>query len=191
MRSTCGVSDTQLPLPLLYLLPGAHATWLMGFTGGILSAILTPLSFWLSHWAGTRTPLFDSSGDWMWLGGLACYGLLLTYTSARPAPAGQSGLGEPSLQDALMRLLEETESSHRELRASYRELAYHYQRLQDSLTAARDAMEMLMVLHQAGTPSRSTRRFWIGCASGSMQRAPRFGWWTRRGFSCRWCRHRV
>jgi diguanylate cyclase (GGDEF)-like protein len=149
-----GVSDTQLPLPLLYLLPGAHATWLMGFTGGILSAILTPLSFWLSHWAGTRTPLFDSSGDWMWLGGLACYGLLLTYTSARPAPAGQSGLGEPSLQDALMRLLEETESSHRELRASYRELAYHYQRLQDSLTAARDAMEMLMVLHQAGTPQQ-------------------------------------
>jgi transcriptional regulator with GAF, ATPase, and Fis domain len=53
-----------------------------------------------------------------------------------------------------MRLLEETESSHRELRASYRELAYHYQRLQDSLTAARDAMEMLMVLHQAGTPQQ-------------------------------------
>jgi len=149
-----GVSDLRLPLPLLYLLPGAHATWLLGFTGGIWSAILTPLSFWLSHWVDTRAPLFDSLGDWMWFGGLASYGLLLAYIASRPTQPTPSGWEEPSLQERIMRLLEETESSHRELRASYRELAYHYQRLQDSLTAARDAMEILMVLHQAGTPQQ-------------------------------------
>jgi diguanylate cyclase (GGDEF)-like protein len=146
-----GMSGSRLPLPLLYLLPGAHATWLLGLTGGILSAILTPISFWLSHWAATRMPLFDSSGDWLWLGGLTGYGLLLAYIASRPTQPTPSGLDESSLQERMMRLLEETESSHRELRASYRELAYHYQRLQDSLTAARDAMEILMVLHQAGT----------------------------------------
>jgi diguanylate cyclase (GGDEF)-like protein len=149
-----GVGDSRLPLPLLYLLPGAHATWLLGFTGGILSAILTPISFWLSHWAGTRMLLFDSVGDWVWLGGLTGYGLLLTYIASRPAPPTPSALSEPALQERMMRLLEETESAHRELRASYRELTHHYQRLQDSLTAARDAMEILMVLHQAGTPQQ-------------------------------------
>lgn len=143
------------PLPLLYLLPGAHATWQLGGAGGALSAILTPLAFWLSHWATTRSPLFDSPGDWGWLGGLAVSGLLLAWIATRPTMESDATSEiEASLQEQVARVLEETEAAHRELRASYRELVHHYQRLQDALTTAQDALEIVSVTQQAGAPQQ-------------------------------------
>ncbi|GBC91755.1 Response regulator PleD [bacterium HR15] len=146
----------QLPLPLLYLLPSAHVAWQLGSAGGTLSAILTPLAFWLMHWATTRSPLFDSPADWGWLGGLVASGFLLTWVAARPAtePGTAGNEMDTALQEKVVRVLEETEAAHRELRVSYRELAHHYQRLQDALTNAQDALELLTATRQASTPQQ-------------------------------------
>ncbi|MCS7065222.1 MAG: GAF domain-containing protein, partial [Fimbriimonadales bacterium] len=148
-----GVGDALLPLPLLYLLPGARGVWQLGSVGGVASAALMPLAFWLTHWATTRSPLPDSADEWGWLGGLAAAGFLLAWVATRPTaePPATSDEMDTSLQEKVVRVLEESEAAHRELRASYRELAHHYQRLQNALTTAQDALEILSVTRQAGT----------------------------------------
>ncbi len=153
LLSEAGHGD--LPLPLLYLLPCAYTAWQLGNMGGVLSAVLTPVAFWLTHWATTRSPLPDSPADWGWLGGLAGCGLLMAGLVARPTMAERfSEDALASMQERMMQILEETEATHRELRASYRELAHHYQRLQDSLTTAQDALEVLSAIHQVGSPQQ-------------------------------------
>jgi len=145
----------QLPLPFLYLLPGAQAAWQLGSMGGALSAILSPLAFWLTHWAMTRSPLFDSPADWGWLGGLVAGGFLLAWVAGRaPTAPPVPDQIDPSLQEKVVQVLEEMEAAHRELRASYRELAHHYQRLQNALTTAQDALELLTVARQTSTPQQ-------------------------------------
>jgi diguanylate cyclase (GGDEF)-like protein len=145
--------NAELPLPLLYLLPMAHGVWQLGGVGGLLGAVLTPIAFYLTHWWTTRTLLFDSAGDWFWVGGLAMGGLLLAWVAARP-DAERMPSEDAALQERVVQVLEETEAAHRELRASYRELAHHYQRLQGAFLAAQDALEILPGLRQVGTPQQ-------------------------------------
>ncbi|MEN3000892.1 MAG: diguanylate cyclase [Armatimonadota bacterium] len=146
----------QLPLPLLYLLPGAHVAWRLGSLGGVLAALLTPVAFWLTRWVLTHSPLPNTPSDWGWLGGLAASGFLLAWVATHAA----SGAGtvaeevDAALQEQVMRVLEESEAAHRELRASYRELAYHYQQLQQALVTAQDALELFTIAPQVGSPEQ-------------------------------------
>ena len=127
-------------LPLVYALhrSGAAGAWLGGVVGGVAVC--------LTDWARTGAPPTDAT-TLSWAGGLVGLGGILGWLWQRRVQAAQDAL----LEEAA-RAVEQSEAAERRIRESYRELAHHYHRLEEHLTALQDATELLHALQQAREP---------------------------------------
>ena len=127
-------------LPLVYALhrSGAVGAWLGGALGGT--------AVYLTDWLRTGAPPTDAT-TLSWAGGLAGLGGILGWLWQRRVQSEQL-----ALLDEAARAVEQSEAAERRVRESYRELAHHYHRLEEHLTALQDAAELLHALQQAHEP---------------------------------------
>jgi diguanylate cyclase (GGDEF)-like protein len=127
-------------LPLVYALhrSGAVGAWLGGALGGT--------AVYLTDWLRTGAPPTDAT-TLSWAGGLAGLGGVLGWLWQRRVQSEQL-----ALLDEAARAVEQSEAAERRIRESYRELAHHYHRLEEHLTALQDAAELLHALQQAREP---------------------------------------
>ena len=126
-----------LVVPLVYALhrSGTLGAWLGGLVGA--AAVL------LVGWLREGVSVLDAT-TLSWAGGLLGLGGVLGWVWQRRVQVAQDAL----LEEAT-RAVEQSESAERRVRESYRELAYHYRRLEEHLTALQDAAELLHALQQA------------------------------------------
>jgi diguanylate cyclase (GGDEF)-like protein len=127
-------------LPLVYALyrSGAAGAWL----GGALGGAAVYLTDWLR--IGAFLPM---DATLSWAVGMVGLGGALGWLWRRRIQSEQL-----ALLDEAARALEQSEAAERRVRESYRELAYHYRRLEEHLTALQDAAELLHALQQAHEP---------------------------------------
>lgn len=124
-------------LPLVYALyrAGAAGAWLGGGLGGA--------AVYLTDWLRIGVPPTDAM-PMSWAVGMVGLGGALGWLWQRRVQSGQD-----ALLDEAARALEQSETAERRIRESYRELAYHYRRLEEHLTTLQDAAELLHALQQA------------------------------------------
>ena len=132
-------------LPLVYALhrSGAAGAWLGGTLGGV--------AVYLTNWLRTGTLPTDTT-TLSWAGGLVGLGGVLGWLWQQRVQTAQEAL----LEEAA-RAVEQSEAAERRIRESYRELVYHYHRLEEHLTALQDAAELLHALQQAREPESLLR----------------------------------
>ena len=124
-------------LPLVYALhrSGAVGAWLGGALGGT--------AVYLTDWLRTGAPPTDAT-TLSWAVGMVGLGGALGWLWQRRVQSEQL-----ALLDEAARAVEQSEAAERRIRESYRELAYHYRRLEEHLTTLQDAAELLHALQQA------------------------------------------
>jgi diguanylate cyclase (GGDEF)-like protein len=124
-------------LPLVYALhrSGAAGAWLGGALGGT--------AVYLTDWLRTGAPPTDAT-TLSWAVGMVGLGGVLGWLWQRRVQSEQL-----ALLDEAARVVEQSEAAERRIRESYRELAYHYRRLEEHLTTLQDAAELLHALQQA------------------------------------------
>jgi diguanylate cyclase (GGDEF)-like protein len=123
--------------PLVYALhrSGAVGAWLGGALGGA--------TVYLTDWLRAGAPPIEAM-TLSWTGGVVGLGGVLGWLWQRRMQSEQNAL----LEEAA-RAVEQSETAERRIRESYRELVYHYRRLEEHLTALQDAAELLHALQQA------------------------------------------
>jgi diguanylate cyclase (GGDEF)-like protein len=123
--------------PLVYALhrSGAVGAWLGGALGGA--------TVYLTDWLRAGAPPIEAM-TLSWSVGVVGLGGALGWLWQRRMQSEQNAL----LEEAA-RAVEQSEAAERRMRESYRELAYHYHRLEEHLTALQDAAELLHALQQA------------------------------------------
>jgi diguanylate cyclase (GGDEF)-like protein len=126
--------------PLVYALhrSGAVGAWLGGALGGA--------TVYLTDWLRAGVPPIEAM-TLSWSVGVVGLGGALGWLWQRRMQSEQNAL----LEEAA-RAVEQSETAERRIRESYRELAYHYHRLEEHLTALQDAAELLHALQQAREP---------------------------------------
>ena len=124
-------------LPLVYALhrSGAAGAWLGGGLGGA--------AVYLTDWLRIGVPPTDAM-PMSWAVGMVGLGGALGWLWQRRVQSEQL-----ALLDEAARAVEQSEAAERRIRESYRELAYHYRRLEEHLTTLQDAAELLHALQQA------------------------------------------
>jgi diguanylate cyclase (GGDEF)-like protein len=124
-------------LPLLYALyrAGAAGAWLGGGLGGV--------AVYLTDWLRIGALPTDAT-TLSWAVGMVGLGGALGWLWQRRVQSEQL-----ALLDEAARVVEQSEAAERRIRESYRELAYHYRRLEEHLTTLQDAAELLHALQQA------------------------------------------
>ena len=127
-------------LPLVYALyrSGAAGAWLGGGLGGT--------AVYLTDWLRIGALPTDAT-TLSWAVGMVGLGGALGWLWQRRVQSEQL-----ALLDEAARAVEQSEAAERRIRESYRELAYHYHRLEEHLTALQDAAELLHALQQAREP---------------------------------------
>lgn len=127
-------------LPLVYALyrAGAAGAWLGGGLGGV--------AVYLTDWLRIGALPTDAT-TLSWAVGMVGLGGVLGWLWQRRVQSEQL-----ALLDEAARAVEQSEAAERRVRESYRELAHHYHRLQEHLTALQDAAELLHALQQAHEP---------------------------------------
>jgi diguanylate cyclase (GGDEF)-like protein len=127
-------------LPLVYALyrSGAAGAWLGGGLGGV--------AVYLTDWLRIGALPTDAT-TLSWAVGMVGLGGVLGWLWQRRVQSEQL-----ALLDEAARAVEQSEAAERRVRESYRELAHHYHRLQEHLTALQDAAELLHALQQAHEP---------------------------------------
>jgi diguanylate cyclase (GGDEF)-like protein len=127
-------------LPLVYALyrSGAAGAWLGGGLGGT--------AVYLTDWLRIGALPTDAT-TLSWAVGMVGLGGVLGWLWQRRVQSEQL-----ALLDEAARVVEQSEAAERRIRESYRELAYHYHRLEEHLTALQDAAELLHALQQAREP---------------------------------------
>jgi PAS domain-containing protein len=127
-------------LPLVYALyrSGAAGAWLGGGLGGT--------AVYLTDWLRIGALPTDAT-TLSWAVGMVGLGGALGWLWQRRVQSEQL-----ALLDEAARVVEQSEAAERRIRESYRELAYHYHRLEEHLTALQDAAELLHALQQARDP---------------------------------------
>ncbi len=127
----------------LFVLPLLYATHRLGASGAWWGGALCGAAVYLTDWLRTGEPPAQIT-TLSWAGGVAGLGAALGWLWQRRTQADQNAL----LEEAT-RAVEQSETAERRIRESYRELAYHYHRLEEHLTALQDAAELLHALQQA------------------------------------------
>ncbi|MGQ9901964.1 MAG: diguanylate cyclase [Fimbriimonadales bacterium] len=124
-------------VPLLGALHRSRAAgaWL----GGGVGAAAVLLTEWLRTGALPTDALPVS-----WAAGIAALGGTLGWLWGQRISSEQHALLEEAAH-----AVEQSEAAERRVRQSYRELAHHYRRLEENLTALQDSAELLQVLQQA------------------------------------------
>jgi diguanylate cyclase (GGDEF)-like protein len=130
----------------LFVLPLVYALYRSGAAGAWLGGALGGTAVYLTDWLRTGAPPTDAT-TLSWAGGLAGLGGILGWLWRRRVQSEQL-----ALLDEATRAVEQSEAAERRVRESYRELAYHYRRLEEHLTALQDAAELLHALQQAHEP---------------------------------------
>ncbi|MCL6534868.1 MAG: diguanylate cyclase [Armatimonadetes bacterium] len=130
----------------LFVLPLVYALHRSGAAGGWLGGVLGGVAVYLTDWLRTGA-LPTEATTLSWAGGLVGLGGALGWLWQRRVQAAQDAL----LEEAA-RAIEQSEAAERRIRESYRELAHHYHRLEEHLTALQDAAELLHALQQAREP---------------------------------------
>jgi uncharacterized protein YigA (DUF484 family) len=130
----------------LFVLPLVYALYRSGAVGAWLGGALGGTAVYLTDWLRTGAPPTDAT-TLSWAGGLAGLGGALGWLWQRRVQSEQL-----ALLDEAARAVEQSEAAERRIRESYRELAYHYHRLEEHLTALQDAAELLHALQQARDP---------------------------------------
>jgi diguanylate cyclase (GGDEF)-like protein len=127
-------------LPLVYALyrSGAAGAWLGGGLGGA--------AVYLTDWLRIGALPTDTT-TLSWAVGMVGLGCVLGWLWQRRVQSEQL-----ALLDEATRAVEQSEAAERRIRESYRELAYHYRRLEEHLTALQDTAELLHALQQARDP---------------------------------------
>jgi len=130
----------------LFVLPLVYALYRSGAVGAWLGGALGGTAVYLTDWLRTGAPPTDAT-TLSWAGGLAGLGGILGWLWRRRVQSEQL-----ALLDEAARAVEQSEAAERRVRESYRELAHHYHRLEEHLTALQDAAELLHALQQAREP---------------------------------------
>jgi diguanylate cyclase (GGDEF)-like protein len=127
----------------LFVLPLVYALYRSGAAGAWLGGVLGSVAVYLTDWVRTGALPIEAT-TLSWAGGVVGLGGALGWLWQRRVQVAQDAL----LEEAA-RAMEQSEAAARRIRESYRELAYHYRRLEEHLTALQDAAELLHALQQA------------------------------------------
>jgi diguanylate cyclase (GGDEF)-like protein len=130
----------------LFVLPLVYALYRSGAAGAWLGGALGGAAVYLTDWLRIGVPPTDAM-PMSWAVGMVGLGGALGWLWRRRIQSEQL-----ALLDEAARALEQSEAAERRVRESYRELAYHYRRLEEHLTALQDAAELLHALQQAREP---------------------------------------
>jgi diguanylate cyclase (GGDEF)-like protein len=130
----------------LFVLPLVHALCRSGAAGAWLGGTLGGAAVYLTDWLRVGVPPTDAM-TLSWAVGVVGLGGALGWLWQRRI---QTELR--ALLDEAARAVEQSETTERHIRDSYRELAYHYRRLEEHLTALQDVAELLHALQQACEP---------------------------------------
>jgi diguanylate cyclase (GGDEF)-like protein len=130
----------------LFVLPLVYALYRSGAAGAWLGGALGGAAVYLTDWLRIGVPPTDAM-PMSWAVGMVGLGGALGWLWRRRIQSEQL-----ALLDEAARALEQSEAAERRVRESYRELAYHYRRLEEHLTALQDAAELLHALQQAHEP---------------------------------------
>ena len=130
----------------LFVLPLVYALYRSGAAGAWLGGALGGAAVYLTDWLRIGVPPTDAM-PMSWAVGMVGLGGALGWLWQRRVQSEQL-----ALLDEAARAVEQSEAAERRIRESYRELAYHYHRLEEHLTALQDAAELLHALQQAREP---------------------------------------
>jgi diguanylate cyclase (GGDEF)-like protein len=130
----------------LFVLPLVYALYRSGAAGAWLGGALGGAAVYLTDWLRIGVPPTDAM-PMSWAVGMVGLGGALGWLWQRRVQSEQL-----ALLDEAARVVEQSEAAERRIRESYRELAYHYHRLEEHLTALQDAAELLHALQQAREP---------------------------------------
>ncbi|MCX7926184.1 MAG: diguanylate cyclase [Fimbriimonadales bacterium] len=131
-----------LLVPLFYALIRSEA--LGALIGGIVGAgTVYTVSFYRTGEFVPSDPLTLS-----WMMGMVLLGAALNWAWRRRIQVAQDALMAQAAQ-----AVAESEAAERRVKESYRELAYHYRRMEEHLTTLQDAAELLHALQQAREPN--------------------------------------
>ncbi|GIV05140.1 MAG: hypothetical protein KatS3mg016_0715 [Fimbriimonadales bacterium] len=130
-----------LLIPLFHALlrSGAMGAWL----GGIAGASAVAGGSFLS----TGKPIPTDAGTLSWMGGILLLGGALGWAWQRRLQIAHDALLQRAEQ-----AIAESEAAERRVRESYRELKYHYHRLEEQVSNLQDAVELLSALQQTRDP---------------------------------------
>ena len=127
----------------LFVLPLVYALYRSGAVGAWLGGALGGTAVYLTDWLRIGALPTDAT-TLSWAVGMVGLGGALGWLWQRRVQSEQL-----ALLDEAARVVEQSEAAERRIRESYRELAYHYRRLEEHLTTLQDAAELLHALQQA------------------------------------------
>ncbi len=137
---------------IVYLLPTLYHLWRDQQIAGWLTAFTAPFAYAVVEYARHPNTAPTTPAYWIATASILILSVLMVFLFTRRQKEEYDALLQRATEEVA-----KSEQAERELRSRYRELAYHYHRIEESLQALEDSNELYSILARALEPNEAYR----------------------------------